>query len=63
MKSLSEMTLQEYSEMISALIDTYRKESTEVVKPTCFYYNGIKFDKNTPDELWGELLDFKNELQ
>ena len=55
MKSLSEMTVQEYHDYIEALLDLYRKESVVTHKPESFYFDGIKFDKNTPSSCWDWL--------
>lgn len=56
-KKISEMTPEEYSNLISDLIINYAKHSKRTIETECFYFDGIKYDKNTPDELWEKLLN------
>jgi hypothetical protein len=47
-------------EDINKILEEYNKNAKFTTKPSCFYYNGIRYDKDTPEELWGDLF---NELE
>lgn len=55
MKSLSEMSLVEFQEHISKLMELYRDNKIDNCKSRSFILGGILFNENTPKEDWDWL--------
>lgn len=55
-KDIEMMDKVEFSKYVHDLVCSYQLNSTNPTPPEAFYYEGVRFDKDTPDHLW-EWLD------
>lgn len=56
MKSVQEMSLVEFQEHLSKIINFYTLHKVDITNPKTFIYGGVIFNKDTSKKDW-ELLD------